>query len=238
MTAKLFVGCLFVAFGIPTLLFFMLVARKAVLLIVSISSAFFWLCSLLFSSLLWLLLRPLGGEVAMVPIAVLIQEALRYMFFKFYARAERSFAVVSTNAIAFPMTDLYSSIAAGVGFALVQCVLVYGSILGSALGPGALFSDYCPQMSTFVLSAWMSFCFGIMHIFWMILAFDAYRESSRAKLIVVIGSHLAAALMTMVNGISDGCVIVLPTLFALTVVLGIWTGYVIHQPTYRSKRRI
>ena len=103
-------------------------------------------------------------------------------------RAERSFAVVSTNAIAFPMTDLYSSAgvctpltaplisslvsldlsaAAGVGFASVQCTMLYGPVISYALGPGTLFADQCTQFSTVVLAAWTSFLFGLLHIFWV-----------------------------------------------------------------------
>ena len=120
-----------------------------------------------------------------------------------HSRSERSFSVVSTNAIAFPMTDLYSSTgalclcsdfahlcvvraAAGLGFGLVHCVLMYGSILGSALGPGTVFSPHCSQFSTFVvsgsrvhastqlplaylalLSAFNSLFFGLLHVFWV-----------------------------------------------------------------------
>src|SRR4051794_33540531 len=63
------------------------------------------------------------------------------------------------------MTDLYSSIgmrvaisflsfhaAAGLGFGVIHCVLLYGTILASSLGPGTFYADHCPQMSTFVVS--------------------------------------------------------------------------------------
>ena len=42
--------------------------------------------------------------------------------------------------------------AAGIGFGLCHTILMYGSVLGNALGPGTLFSPHCPQMSTFVLT--------------------------------------------------------------------------------------
>jgi hypothetical protein len=53
MTATLFAGCLLVAFAFPAVLFAMLAARKAVLLVVTLASGFFWLVSLLVAGLIW-----------------------------------------------------------------------------------------------------------------------------------------------------------------------------------------
>jgi len=46
------------------------------------------------------------------------------------------------------------------------------------IGPGTFYADACPDFSVFVLSAWLSFCFNILHIQLMLLAFDAYRRKS------------------------------------------------------------
>ncbi len=64
MTAWSFFGCALTAFGAPLSLFAVTVARDPVRVIVLILSAFFWLLSLLFSSLLWFAVVPLRQHLA------------------------------------------------------------------------------------------------------------------------------------------------------------------------------
>lgn len=109
------------------------------------------------------------------------------------SRSERSFSVVSINAIVFPLIDLYSSIAAGVGFGAMHSFMYYAVIIAHSLGPGALFNAHCPQFSTFFSAAWTALFFNILHICWMILAFDAYRTQFPLKVGVVAVLHAAAA---------------------------------------------
>jgi anterior pharynx defective protein 1 len=61
MTLTLFWGCVFCAFGAATVLFVRVVATKAQLMIVGISSAFFWLLALTAASILWFVISPLKG---------------------------------------------------------------------------------------------------------------------------------------------------------------------------------
>ena len=55
-------------------------------------------------------------------ITVLVQEGARYLFFDMYVKLERNFSVVATNAIAFPLVDFYSALAAGVLMRFVTCL--------------------------------------------------------------------------------------------------------------------
>ena len=74
-------------------------------------SSFFWLLSLLVSSLLWFIVGNFQQSYwILVPLGVFVVEMARFGFIHLYAKAERSFSVVSTNSIAFPLTDFYSSI--------------------------------------------------------------------------------------------------------------------------------
>ena len=59
MTALTFFGCAFTAYGTPLALFAFTVAKDPVKIIILILSAFFWLLSLLFSSILWIAVVPL-----------------------------------------------------------------------------------------------------------------------------------------------------------------------------------
>ena len=60
--------------------------------------------------------------------------------------------------------DIYSSLAAGVGFAGMHGVLMYGTLISNSAGAGTLFADNCPQFSTFVVSSWLAAGFGILHM--------------------------------------------------------------------------
>jgi len=236
MTAMLFFGCAFVAFGTGVALFIMLISRKAQLIIVTISAAFFWLLALMIASLFWYIIPPLQSTYGFyVPVGVMIQEIVRLVFFRFYEKGERSFSGMSTNAVTFPLDDLSSATAAGLGFGFMQTLMFYGSIIGSAWGSGTLFSPWCSAMSVFVLSAWMAFCFLLLHVFLMIIAFDAYRRNSPHRALGVLCIHMLAALTTLFNRMDNGCEVSLPLEFVITIATGALMAFVIHRPGYRSK---
>lgn len=79
-----FFGCLFLAFGPPVSMFVLTIAKDPVRVIVLITSAFFWLVSLLLSALLWFVVTPLKDnlEFAMF-FSVIFQELFRYLFYLF-----------------------------------------------------------------------------------------------------------------------------------------------------------
>lgn len=59
MTAAEFFGCTFLAFGPPFAMFLFTIAHDAIRVIILLVAAFFWLVSLLLSSLLWFAIIPL-----------------------------------------------------------------------------------------------------------------------------------------------------------------------------------
>ncbi|XP_037228107.1 gamma-secretase subunit Aph-1b-like [Falco rusticolus] len=99
MTLAIFFGCAFIAFG-PTLgLFLFTIARDLLRIIILIAGsvphrcrAFFWLVSLLLSSLIWFITvkvsdpqdEPLqkGLLIFGVMFSVLLQEAFRFLYYK------------------------------------------------------------------------------------------------------------------------------------------------------------
>jgi gamma-secretase subunit APH-1 len=77
-----FFGCLLLAFGPPASMFILTVANDPVRVIVLMTSAFFWLISLLLSSLLWYAVVPLRDKLAFALVfSVIFQEAFRYLFY-------------------------------------------------------------------------------------------------------------------------------------------------------------
>ncbi|KAG1663851.1 Gamma-secretase subunit Aph-1b [Nymphon striatum] len=89
MTYMEFFGCAFIAFGPPLALFLITIARDPIRIIILISGAFFWLLSLLISSLLWYAVVPLRSQLAFgVVFSVIFQELFRFAFYKLLKRAE------------------------------------------------------------------------------------------------------------------------------------------------------
>jgi hypothetical protein len=85
-------------------------------------------------------------------LGVILQEALRFfLFFRAYDRAEAAFSIVATNGVLFPLSDFSSSLAAGLGWGTVEAIILHGSTIVAAIGPGTLATDQCP-MSAFTLS--------------------------------------------------------------------------------------
>jgi len=78
MTAMSFFGCAFLAFGPPIAMFTFTIAHEPIRIIVLIASAFFWLISLLLSSVLWYIVVPLQEYLAFgLVFSVLFQESFR-----------------------------------------------------------------------------------------------------------------------------------------------------------------
>jgi anterior pharynx defective protein 1 len=83
MTIMECAGCTLIAYGVPFSMFVFTIAHHPFRVIVSMTSAFFWLLSLLVSSLLWFAIVPLRDELAFaVPFAVIFQEIFRYLFYR------------------------------------------------------------------------------------------------------------------------------------------------------------
>lgn len=107
----LFAGCILTAFGPLAALFFVVVARRAQLMILALSGAFVWLVAILITATLWRIIPPLKTSVeATVPLAVVIQEAARVVFYALYTRTERAVLKVTTSSHQFPLNDITSGL--------------------------------------------------------------------------------------------------------------------------------
>uniref|UniRef100_A0A8C3KJQ3 Gamma-secretase subunit APH-1 n=1 Tax=Calidris pygmaea TaxID=425635 RepID=A0A8C3KJQ3_9CHAR len=92
MTLAVFFGCTFIAFGPALGLFLFTIARDPLRIIILIAGAFFWLVSLLLSSLIWFIAVKAsdprdealqkGLLIFGVMFSVLLQEAFRFLYYK------------------------------------------------------------------------------------------------------------------------------------------------------------
>lgn len=82
MTVAAFFGCALTAYGPALALFVVTIAKDPVRIIILILSAFFWLLSLLLSSLLWFAVVPLRETLVFgLVFSVLFQELFRFLIY-------------------------------------------------------------------------------------------------------------------------------------------------------------
>ncbi|TMW57788.1 hypothetical protein Poli38472_014391 [Pythium oligandrum] len=223
----LFFGCILIAFGPLTALFFMVVSKRAQLTIIALSGAFVWLVSILISATLWMIIPPLKSSIeATIVISVIIQEVFRFVFFHFYTRTELAVQKVTTATHQLPLNDITSSLAGGVGFSIMHSVMMYGSVVASSTGSrGAAFSPSCESIPLIFSGAFSTLALTIMDVALMIIAFHGYRNRN----FVLIGGvgvlHLGVALSALANQNTNGCTIAIPIHYvgALLSVAGAWT---------------
>ncbi|XP_075594914.1 gamma-secretase subunit Aph-1b-like isoform X2 [Balearica regulorum gibbericeps] len=147
MTLAIFFGCTFIAFGPALGLFLFTIARDPLRIIILIAGAFFWLVSLLLSSLIWFIAikasdpgdEPLqkGLLIFGVMFSVLLQEAFRFLYYKFLRKAIEGLAALSEDGCS-PISIQQMAYVAGVGFGLMSGAFSMINLLADALGPGTV----------------------------------------------------------------------------------------------------
>nr|XP_061811328.1 gamma-secretase subunit Aph-1b isoform X2 [Nerophis lumbriciformis] len=105
MTAAVFFGCTFIAFGPAISLFLFTIAREPLRVIFLIAGAFFWLVSLLLSSLVWFISVQISNKdsaaqqkgllIFGVVLSVLLQETFRFAYYKLLKKANEGLLTLS-----------------------------------------------------------------------------------------------------------------------------------------------
>ncbi|KAL1915664.1 uncharacterized protein VTP21DRAFT_6423 [Calcarisporiella thermophila] len=213
MSLPTFFGCLLTAYGPSLVLFFAYLARNAQLVLLVVSSAFFWLISILLSSVLWFAIVP-ARQLHPLTIAysVLLQELFRWLLFVLINRAEAWLNLVAKNP-----KSLYNraefSFACGYGFGLMNALVNYSSLLAVSIGPGTVMCRSCSFASLFIISAINVSFFVLLHIVWMMLAFEGFSGPRRSYVRIgwVILSHFVASYVTLLNSseVNLGCIYVI-----------------------------
>ncbi|XP_036909964.1 gamma-secretase subunit APH-1B isoform X2 [Sturnira hondurensis] len=107
MTAAVFFGCAFIAFGPALALYVVTIATDPLRIIFLIVGAFFWLVSLLLSSLVWFMARTVTDNkdeskqkyllIFGVLISVLIQEMFRFAYYRLLKKANEGLKIVNPD---------------------------------------------------------------------------------------------------------------------------------------------
>jgi len=238
MTYVLFFGCLFVTFGPAFALFWLVVTRSNQLIILTIGGAFFWLLSILLSSVWWFIISPLRTSYWwVVPFSVLFQEAVRYGLYRVYAWGFRApvdrAADANVNQRLHSLTERPNQIAAalaiGLGSGITYALVMYASILWDATGPGASFSPACPKTSLFMVSSVLASCLILLHVFQSIIAFEAFGMKSFPRMGVVWASHLVTSLLSLANLPGGACAGSLIPIIGVTIATGVYSVFTLFR---------
>ncbi|KAL2790667.1 gamma-secretase subunit APH-1B isoform 2, partial [Daubentonia madagascariensis] len=110
MTAAVFFGCAFIAFGPALALYIFTIATDSLRIIFLIAGAFFWLVSLLFSSLVWFVARAITDSrdgpiqkyllIFGVLVSVFIQELFRFAYYRLLKKANEGLKSVNPGETA------------------------------------------------------------------------------------------------------------------------------------------
>lgn len=192
-----FFGCAFLAFGPPLAMFTFTVAADPIRIIILIASAFFWLISLLLSSILWYAVVPLQKHLAFgLVFSVLFQEAFRYLLYWVLRKAEKGLEKVTMAHVA-DSRHIFAYVC-GLGFGLMSGAFALVNVLADAVGPGTMGLQQGTEYF-FIISATTTLCFILLHTFWGVIFFSALDKKNWAQIVWVVGTHLFVSCMTLLN---------------------------------------
>ncbi|XP_037082672.1 gamma-secretase subunit Aph-1-like [Pollicipes pollicipes] len=219
MTVMEFFGCGLLAFGPPLAMFIITIAKDPVRIIILMSSAFFWLLSLLFSSLIWFAVVPLRSDLAFgMVFSVLLQELFRFLLYKLLRLAENGLKKVTDNDQVVTNPHIMAYVC-GLGFGMMSGAFSLVNVLADAVGPGTM-GLRGHSSFFFLVSAVLTLCFILLHTFWGVISFSALDRRQYLQLAFVLVSHLALSSLTLLNASQLYAATVVPA-----VVLTLVTGY-------------
>lgn len=230
MTLAVFFGCAFIAFGPAFALFVFTIARDPLRVIILIAGAFFWLLSLLLSSLVWFiaikasnsqdLTLQRGLLIFGVFFSVLLQEVFRFAYYRLLRKATEGLAAISDDdGSAISVRQM--AYVAGLGFGIMSGAFSMINILSDSLGPGTvgIFGD---SQYYFITAALMTLALTLLHTFWGVVFFEGCEKSHWWVIAAVVSLHLLFAGLSLLNPLYEGS---LPPVYFITLTMGVWAFF-------------
>uniref|UniRef100_A0A1E1X908 Putative conserved plasma membrane protein n=1 Tax=Amblyomma aureolatum TaxID=187763 RepID=A0A1E1X908_9ACAR len=202
MTLMEFVGCTLIGFGPALSMFAITIARDPIRIIILITAAFFWLLSLLLSSIVWFAVVPLRKQLAFgVVCSVIFQEAGRFLFYRLLRKAElglKKVTEVGADGAVVSSSRTTLSYVSGLGFGVMSGVFSLLNVLADAVGPGTVGLNG-GSSSFFLTSALTTSAFVLLHTFWGVVSFHALDHGRWPLVAFVVVTHLVASCLTLLN---------------------------------------
>ncbi|XP_022214896.2 gamma-secretase subunit Aph-1 [Drosophila obscura] len=219
MTLPEFFGCTFIAFGPPFALFVFTIANDPVRIIILIAAAFFWLLSLLLSSLLWFAMIPLRDVLAFgVFFSVVFQECFRYIIYRILRSTEQGLQAVAEDTRVTDNKHILSYVS-GLGFGIISGMFALVNVLADMSGPGTMGLKSGTELF-FVTSAAQALSIILLHTFWSVIFFNACDTNNYLHIAYVVGSHLFVSLLTLLNA-NELYTATLLTNYIITILTGL-----------------
>ncbi|EDL26130.1 putative gamma-secretase subunit APH-1C isoform 1 [Mus musculus] len=231
MTLPVFFGCAFIAFGPAFALYLFTIATDPLRVIFLIAGAFFWLVSLLLSSMFWFLVRVITNNrdesvqnyllIFGALLSVCIQELFRLAYYKLLKKASEGLKSINPEEDIAPSMRLLAYVS-GLGFGIMSGVFSFVNTLSNSLGPGTVgIHGDSPQF--FLNSAFMTLVVIMLHVFWGVVFFDGCEKNKWYTLLTVLLTHLVVSTQTFLSPYYE---VNLVTAYIIMVLMGIWAFYV------------
>lgn len=241
MSLGVFFGCTFIAFGPALALFVLTVAADPVRVIILIAGSFFWLVSLLVSSLVWFVVSVVTDRSNVqlqqelltlgVFLSVCLQELSRFGYYCLLSRAERGLASISMDGQP-PITTHQMAYAAGLGYGLVSGAFSVVNTLAQAAGPGTV-GIHGDSQYYFLSSAFMTMALVLLHTFWGLVFFHGCEKRRWVAVSLVVASHFLVSGLTLLSPLMT-CG--LPVAYTVLLVMAVWAFYASGGSLHSLKR--
>merc|ERR1739838_693533 len=175
MTVMALFSCALTAYSPALALFTVTIAKDPVRVIILILSAFFWLLSLLFSSILWSAVVPLKQKLAFgLVFSIFFQELFRFGIYALLSKADAYLKKLTENE----ETKIFAnkhilSYVVGLGFGMMSGAFSLINVLADSVGPGTVGLMSNVPRDFFMVSAVLCLCSIFLNTFWGVIAFDA-----------------------------------------------------------------
>lgn len=157
-------------------------------------SAFFWLLSLLFSSILWFAVVPLREQLAFgLVFSIIFQELFRFGIYALLSKADAYLKKLTENE----STRIFANkhilaYVVGLGFGMMSGAFSLVNVLADSIGPGTV-GFQGEQQDFFLISALLCMAMILLHTFWGVITFDALDQKKWLNLAYVWGSHFTVS---------------------------------------------
>lgn len=170
-------------------------------------------------------------------IAVFFQEILRFYTFKFMKFAQPGFEMLNDQERKSVQSITGSSVSIGCGFALAASVYTSINSLVFSLQPGVpginvMDGDepVAHNSQLFFIRSVEAGALGLLNFFWTLIMFhslDRPREGRNGWLFLILGTHLANTLLSLLNHNENStlCLLSLTCAWLMVILLGVLTGY-------------
>uniref|UniRef100_A0A8D8LIC1 Gamma-secretase subunit Aph-1 n=1 Tax=Cacopsylla melanoneura TaxID=428564 RepID=A0A8D8LIC1_9HEMI len=221
MTYMEFLGCTMTAFGPIIAMFLTTIMQDPVKVIILVASAFFWLLSLLVSSIVWFIIRNQCNIIFGVIISVLCQEVFRYILYLILQKSRGGLQYVSDRNT---MDNTYAmAYVSGLGFGIISAAFSLLNVLDQVSGPGTMGLKGDSQYFGFITSI-TTCCFSLLHIFWALIFFRGVEIKNRSLVASVVLSHVFISSYTWYMS-SSGTVLGLFSMIFIVLFTLVWAMF-------------